>query len=47
MLPLKSAGELGSSGCEGGNAAGCGWMKEDMGGGEIKLRLWCEVFCIL
>ena len=40
MLCLKSTGELGSSGCAGGNAVG---TKDDMRGGEIKLRL-CGVF---
>jgi len=55
MLCLKSTGELGSSGCEGGNddAVGCccccGWTKdeEDIGEGKIKLRLLCEFDCCI
>ena len=38
MLCLKITGELGSSGCAGGNGVGA---KDDMRGGEIKLRLCC------
>jgi hypothetical protein len=47
MLCLKSTGELGSSGCAGGNDVGCGWTKDDIGDEKIKLRLCCEFDCCI
>jgi hypothetical protein len=48
MLCLKSTGELGSSGCVGGNVpVGCEGTKDDIGDEKIKLRLCCEFDCCI